>query len=227
MNDIATHLTAILGRLSQAVAAFVAIQLRGPQIVWLGTQAYVAKPQPNQPATLASETWILLTHRISRIAQRFRTLFARYQAGTLPAPRPSRAGAPSNRQPETSLPAPRFPGGRGWIGAHIQAAAPCTGTLDYLLLNTPQMQQFVQAAPQAGRLLRPLCRMLGLTLPEYLRLPSRPKPPASRPPPACGGSRREALGPQSNPEREAPTTPDRPLQPEIRAAARAWKKYDR
>ena len=104
MNDIATHLAAILGRLSQAVAAFVAVQLRGPQIVWLGNQAYVAKPQPNQPATLASETWIRLTHRISRIAQRFRTLFARYQAGTLPAPRPSRAGTPSNRHPETNPP---------------------------------------------------------------------------------------------------------------------------
>lgn len=216
MNDIATHLTAILGRLSQAVAAFVAIQLRGPQVVWLGTQAYVAKPQPNQPATLPSETWILLTHRISRIAQRFRALFARYQAGTLPAPRPSRAGTPSNRHPETSLPTPRFPGGRGWIGAHIQAAAACTGTLDYLLLNTPQMQEFVQAAPQAGRLLRPLCRMLGLIVPDYLRLPPRPKPVISCPSPACGGSRSGALA-----------TPDRPLQPEIRAAARAWKKYDR
>ena len=214
MNNIISHFTAILGRLSQAVAAFVAVQLRGPEVVWFGTQAYVAKSQPNQPATLPSETWLLLTHRLARIAQRFRALFARWQAGTLPAPRPSRAGTPSNRHPET-----RLPSTRGWIGARISAAAPCAGTIEYLLHNTPQMRDFVQAAPQAGRLLRPLCRMLGLIAPDYLRLPPRlprPKPATSCPPPACGGSRRGAL-----------VTPDRPLQPEIRAAARAWKKYDR
>ena len=207
MNDIASHLTAILGRLSQAVAAFVAVQLRGPEIVWLGTRAYVARPQPNQPPAIPAETWLLLTHRINRIAQRFRALFARWQAGTLPAPRPSRAGTPSNRQPETQLPT-----SRGWINARIPAAAPCAGAVEYLLHNIPDMQDFVQAAPQAGRLLRPLCRMLGLITPDYLRLAARPKPQAKAPSP---------------PPAQIPGTPDRPLPPEIRAAARAWKKYDR
>ena len=214
MNDIATHLTAILGRLSQAVAAFVAVQLRGPEIVWLGTQAYVAKPQPNQPPALPSETWLLLTHRINRIAQRFRALFARYQAGTLPAPRPSRAGTPSKRHPETRLPEPRLPTERGWINARIPDTAPCAGTIEYMLHNTLEMQDFVQAAPQAGRLLRPLCRMLGLTPPAYLRLPERPR---AAPKPA----------PQPPTQAQPTATPDRPLPPEIRAAARAWKKYDR
>ena len=211
MHSIPSHFTAILGRLSQAVAAFVAVQLRGPEIVWLGAQAYLPIVQPNQPAALPAETWLLLTHRINRVAQRFRALFARWQAKTLSAPRPSRAGSPSTRHPETRLPTTR-----GWIGAHIPAAAPCAGTLEYLLHHTPQMRDFVQAAPQAGRLLRPLCRMLGLIVPDYLRLPPRPKPAISCPPPACGESRSGTFA-----------TPHRPLQPEIRAAARAWKKYDR
>ena len=78
------------------------------------------------------------------------------------------------------------------------------------------MQDFVQAAPQAGRLLRPLCRMLGLIVPDYLRLPARPKSPAKAPP----------LPPKHQAAHHT-GTPDRPLPPEIRAAARAWKKYDR
>ena len=209
MENIATHLTAILGRLSQAVAAFVAAQLRPPVVVWLGTQAYVAKPQPNQPTTLPSETWHQLTLRINRIAQRFRALYARWQAGTLPPLRPSRAGTQSRRQPQTRLPTER-----GWIGARIPAAAPCAGTIEYLLYNVPEMQDFVQTVPQAGRLLRPLLRALGLPAPDWLKLPPRPKP--IRTPPA-----------KQSPPGEPPPTPDRPLPPNIRAAVRAWKKYDK
>ena len=214
MNDIASHLTAILGRLGQAVAAFVALQLRGPEVVWLGTRCYVAKPQPNQRPALPSETWIQLIHRINRITQRFRALFARYQAGTLPALRPSRAGSHSKRQPETRQPKTRLPAERGWINGRIPAAAPCAGAIEYLLNNTPQMQEFVQAVPQAGRMLRPLCRMLAITPPAYLCLPERPR---AAPKPA----------PQPPTPAHPTSTPDRPLPPEIRAAARAWKKYDR
>ena len=206
MNDIANYLTAILGRLCAAVGAFTAAQARGRQLVWLGTQAFAPLTQPNHARIPPPETWTLLTQRLTRLAQRFRALFARYQAGTLPLPRPSRAGQPRQRSPE-----PRLPAARGWIGAHIPAAAPCAGTIEHLLHNETEMREFVSQAPQAGRLLRPLARMLGLTLPDWLRLPPRaPKPRAPRTP------------------APAPTgTPDRPLQPEIRATARARKKYDR
>ncbi len=49
------------------------------------------------------------------------------------------------------------------------------------LLDDPEMRALLAAAPQAGRLLRPLWRKLTPDpLPEVLRLP--PKPPRSAPP---------------------------------------------
>ena len=211
MNNIATHLLATLGRLAQAVAAYMAGQVRAPELVWIGAQAFTAIPQPNQPKPIKPETWTLLTLRLVRLAQRLRTLFARCESNTLPARHPSRA-----KRPQTRAPQPRLPTRKGWIGAHLQAAAPCAGTIEHLLHNTQEMRGFVTAAPQAGRLLRPLAHMLGLTLPDYLRLP---KPPPMLPTPRL----------REEPERAPPHqgTPDHPLQPEIRAAARAWKKYDR
>ena len=202
MNDIASHLTAILGRLCRAVGAYVANQARGPQLVWLGTQAFAPTLAPNQPALLPSETWLLLTQRLGRLAHRFRVLFARFHAGTLPSPRPSGAGLPRERTPK-----PRLPATAGWIGARIADAAPCAGTIEFMLHNTPQMQDFVRAAPQAGRLLRPLCRMLGIIMPDWLRRPARVrKAPAPRP------AAPDTTG-----------TPDRPIPRNILAAARAWR----
>ena len=42
-----------------------------------------------------------------------------------------------------------------------------------LLTEHPEMRAFVAEAPQAGRLLRPICTMVGLKPPEYLQLPKR------------------------------------------------------
>ena len=222
MNDIASRFTTILGRLCAAVGAFVAAQARGPQLIWLGTQAFSPIIQPNRASPLPTETWIRLTHRLARLAHRFRTLFARYQAGTLPTPRPPRTRIARPRPPEPRPPEPRLPGKTGWIGARIANAAPCAGAIEHLLHNTPEIREFAAAAPQAGRLLRPLCRMLGVTLPAYLRLPPRPKRVPSFSPLALGRGEPEG-GSAANPQ----PTPDRPLPPNIRAAARAWKKYDR
>jgi hypothetical protein len=46
------------------------------------------------------------------------------------------------------------------------------------LLADPEMTALIQAAPQAGRLLRPLCRNLGVELPPCLQPPPRPPRPA-------------------------------------------------
>ncbi len=51
------------------------------------------------------------------------------------------------------------------------------------------MPEFLAAAPQAGRILRPLCHMLGIALPAILQLPAPPprrkpvKPPRPKPAP--------------------------------------------
>ncbi len=48
------------------------------------------------------------------------------------------------------------------------------------LLAEPEMAALIAAAPQMGRILRPLCRMLGVRPPPGLRAP----PPARAPAPA-------------------------------------------
>ena len=49
---------------------------------------------------------------------------------------------------------------------------------------SPDTRALVEAAPQAGRLLRPLCRALAIDPPAWLRLPGTPEPPPPRPSPA-------------------------------------------
>ncbi|MCC7283005.1 MAG: hypothetical protein IT556_11525, partial [Acetobacteraceae bacterium] len=78
------------------------------------------------------------------------------------------------------------------------------------LLATPEATEFLTAVPQAGRILRPLCRMLGLTPPACLRLPERPRPPHQKP----------RAEPRAAPP---PHPPARPLPAYVRAAVRAWK----
>ena len=210
MITISTRLLTILTTLRQAIAAYAVQQNRAQAVVWLGAIAYSPIIPPNQPSRLPDETWVLLTHRLGRIAARFTALFHRWRTNTLPAPRPSRTG-----RPYIAKPIPRLPARRGWVNIRIPASAPCTGQLE-ALLHDPELPEFLAAAPQAGRLLRPLCHALGLPEPAWLKLPPRPKP--IRPPPAK---------PPEPAADQPPPTPFRPLPPNIRAAARAWKKYDK
>ena len=218
MRDFTTRLVALLTSLRHAAAAFAARQDR-VQTTWIGTQAYRPIEPPNQPPKLPAETWSLLWHRLNRLTARFQALFARWQTNTLPMPR-IRASRPYT--PREYLRLPTTP---GWINQRIAEAAPCAGTLD-ILLQHPELPKFLQQAPQAGRLLRPLLHALGLTLPPYLRLPPRPKPSFS--PLALGRGEPEGGSCVAEPNSAAPQgTPFRPLPANIRAAARAWKKYDK
>ena len=221
MKNTSLLLIAMLGRLGRAVSTFMAHEMRPPQIVWIGARAYAqAAPTHHLPA-IPQETWRLLCHRLARLTNRLNTLFTQYQAGTLPTPHPPRV-----RTPRQSAPYPRLPTANGWINARIPDAAPCAGTLE-LHLHTTEMREFVAAAPQAGRLLRPLCRMLAIAIPEYLRLPSRPKPAPGISPLARGRGEPEG-GPvrRAKPPRDTLNTPELRIPANIRAAARAWRKYD-
>ena len=117
--------------------------------------------------------FVLAWTRIGRMANRFQALFARWQAGTLPAPRPSRAG-----QPRASRPHPRLPRGRAWVVAHVgYQAANHASQLQHLLAD-PDMAAFLQAVPQAGRILRPLCHVLGIDPPPTPPSPGNAPSPA-------------------------------------------------
>lgn len=151
-------------------------------------------------------SWALLQQRLTRIAARFQALFDRWQSNTLPTPRAPRPSRTSRPAPHQAL---RLPRAQGWVSRRIPEAAPAAGFLISLLQN-PETRPFVQAAPQAGRMLRPLCRALGIPQPDWLKLPARPRPPrAPRP---------------AKPRAPRLTDPELRLQPYVIAAARASKK---
>ncbi len=145
--------------------------------------------------------------RISRTHQRLVRALAHLAAGRTPRPprpRASRAGRPRPRAPALSR-------RRGWVVFTLgYQAANLASQLNHLL-RQPGAAEALAASPACARTLRPLCRMLGVTIPPALRLPP-PPPRPPKPPPAA-------------PKAEAPP-PARPLQPYVRAAIRAWKRRD-
>ena len=148
---------------------------------------------------------MLLMHwRLGRTLARFTALASRVQAGTLRPPR-RRAPRPQAEAdtPETaSKPAPwppvvPVPRRLGWlhrltleeyyIDRWLCGASGWAGCFEGFV-HSPQMRPLIEAVPgRLGRLLRPLARMLGVTLPAALRLPKRVRArrpqPASRPRP--------------------------------------------
>ncbi len=154
---------------------------------------------------------VLVWNVVGRAGTRLANLFARWQAGTLPRPRP-RPGR--TRKPSAPIPPNRrLPRTAAWLLHHIPPSAVAGNRLASFLAR-PDFAEFLAAAPQAARILRPLCRMLGTPLPPALQLP--PRPPRRRPP--------RPRPAQPAPAPGAPTgTPPRPLPAYVRAAARAWR----
>jgi hypothetical protein len=133
---------------------------------------------------------VLTVDRLRHLLARFTSLAARAEAGKL---RPPRQGAPLRRrrpppgeapsgdptpdpkpprQPEQLLPQ-KF----GWLIRFVPYEAACFGSQLQHQLSQPEMTALIEAAPQAGRILRPLCWMLAIPLPPILRLPPRPRKP--------------------------------------------------
>jgi len=122
---------------------------------------------------------------LNRQARRFAALVARWQAGTLPALRPPAVDRarplPAPERVAQPRPPGKLPRGFMWLSRLFpENAVPVQFALSDLVDNWPDTAALVAAAPQAGRILRPMCRMVGLTPPPYLQLPKRPRRP--RPP---------------------------------------------
>jgi hypothetical protein len=96
--------------------------------------------------------------RIGRIATRLERLIALWRAGKLPGPRAARgpvAGAVGGK-PRSALPTTP-----AWLLVAMREAAPFAAGLESML-SEAECAAFLEAVPQARRLLRPLCRMLGV-----------------------------------------------------------------
>ena len=153
----------------------------------------------NRAPSLGVLTWPLHT-RITRARNRLVRLLAALAAGRLP-----RLRAPGNARPGGTPPLniPRRP---LWLVATLGYQAAGYGSQLQHLLNDPATLATLAAAPPrtlaaAARTLRPLCRILGVTLPAILQ-----PPPASL-------RRKPAKPPRLKP---APLPPLLPLYPQRR-----------
>jgi hypothetical protein len=105
----------------------------------------------------------------------------------------------------------RLPREFGWVGRMLPEAAQYAGALRYLLRD-PETMALLEKAPQAGRVLRPLCQLLGVQTPEFLRrgavvaqeaARAEPTPPSPEPAPsnASPPSGEDAAQPAPEPAR--------------------------
>ena len=145
-------------------------------------------------ATVATNPWSrlapaelvlikLIWRRLRRMTRRFADILAHLRAGTLAQPEPRTASAPA-ATPRASGPRPQQPSQRlGWV---IYAVSWFIWNRHYELaemLEDPETATLVADAPQLGGVLRPLCRMLKVKQPAWLRLPRKPRRRVAKPPP--------------------------------------------
>ena len=131
-------------------------------------------------------TWHL-SNRIGRAARRVERLMARLAAGSWRPRKPRPTDAPTSKGGPAAAYLPCTPGWLGQkLGYHARGYA---SQLDHLL-NTPETQALLAAAPpealkSLGRTLRPLCRLLGITPPIPLQSTKPPLAPRPRKPRAA------------------------------------------
>jgi hypothetical protein len=132
----------------------------------------------------------LIWRRLRRMSRRFAAIMAELRAGGLAAGRLAagpvpEAGSEARRPAAARSSGPQEPWRCfGWV---IHAVSWFVWNRHYELeemLEDPETAAKVAEAPQLGRVLRPLCRMLAVKPPDWLRLPRRARPPVVKFPPA-------------------------------------------
>ncbi len=119
-------------------------------------------------------------HRISRFSHRFRSLAFNPRRTRKPSAKPD--PAPERESPPTGAKKSKLPAQKGWLlqtfpGHHIPYVR---GQL-MSFLQDPDMSRLHGENPSIGRVLRPLCHMLAIPLPDYLKLERKPRPPRPQP----------------------------------------------
>ena len=104
--------------------------------------------------------------RIARMGRRLERLVAMWRAGTLPP-----APAPRVLSARTAANRPSYPTAPTWLLRTLGHDAVAAGLQLRHLLSEQECAAFLAAVPQAGRILRPLLRMLSRDpLPEVVRV---------------------------------------------------------
>ena len=133
-------------------------------------------------------------HMLRQAVFRLERLTLRWKSGKLRIYKPRDRNPPAAPEPAPEPPPKlRAPSRRYWLPAIVQQVMQVAPALTALMDN-PETRALIAAAPQAGRIFRPLCRMFGIDIPEHLRLPKpAPRPrPARRGAPRRGGCHRAA-----------------------------------
>jgi hypothetical protein len=133
----------------------------------IGAQAY----RRGVEAALAWAVW----NRVRTLGERLIALAERVRSGRLRARSKSTppSGALSQGEGKTAARAlVKLPRGFGWIRGVVPETAQFAGVLTWLLRD-PEMAALAEKSPQAGRILRPLCHLLGVKAPEFLRRQTR------------------------------------------------------
>ena len=157
--------------------------------------------------------FMFIWNRIGQAALRFEKLVARWKSGSLPKPR-QRAPRPAKPDAPARKPLPFYiPKGRAWLQRalndyEVDGCRLINGCRSQFLhtIASAEMREFLEAAPQARRILNPFCRMLGMNLDAPLGVPLPPGPPRPEPP--------------KPPRRSAPRAPRRPPDPPVAQPAR-------
>jgi len=124
---------------------------------------------------LAARLW----NRLTEAAERFAAIAAHPVARSRrrpaePAPMPADAVPVWSRAPRRTLPRTY-----GWLARMAPETVPFGIEFAYLL-GQPEMMELLATAPRLWRVLRPLCRMFGITPPEA-PLPAPDTPPRRTP----------------------------------------------
>ncbi len=136
---------------------------------------------------LEAQFGILLYGRIGNITGRIERMLIRFRAGRLW--RGKQRTAVQRRCAQRRVRAkPALPRRFGWLVRACGYRAAGYGSQLQTLLNTPDMAELLAAAPQAGRILRPLCRALAFEWPVPEPKPAkirtiRPRKPRPKPEP--------------------------------------------
>ena len=123
---------------------------------------------------------LLICARLRRLQARFAALVARVEAGTM---RPARAGGTARAAREGS--ARMLSSDFGWLCRLMPEGNVYATYLEEQVRSDAELAALLAAAPQAGRLLRPVLWMMGRPVPERLRVAKAPRARGVRPEPVA------------------------------------------
>jgi hypothetical protein len=140
----------------------------------------------NTPGDYGQFVWNFLT----RACQRLDALMVQWEQGTLPPPKPkSTKPKPTTPKKKPETPPMRCPRGNSALVEHGVDPNGAAFIIYRAITLDPKVEAFFKEVPKAAGILRSLARPMRLHMPDWLKLPKRPrkpkpkaqKPRASRP----------------------------------------------